>query len=97
MTRAEILSTLSAAMPELRSRYGVDGLSIFGSVARDEHDSQSDVDVLVTFSRPVSLFGLASLRLRLVEILGREVDLGTPNSLRPFVRERVMHEALRVA
>ena len=97
MTRAQILRTLADAMPELRTASGVDTTAVFGSAARDEGGIQSDVDALVAFVRPVSLFDLSSLRMRLVELLGREVDLGTPNSLRPSIRDRVLQEALRVA
>jgi predicted nucleotidyltransferase len=97
MTRADIVRTLELAVPELRAAFGVGSVAIFGSAARDEHRADSDIDILGTFTRSVSLFDLASLRLRLVELLGREVDLGTPGPLRPSIRDRVMQEALRVA
>jgi predicted nucleotidyltransferase len=70
---------------------------VFGSVARREERPDSDVDMLVEFSRPTGLFGLIRLRLFLEEQLGCRVDIGTPNSLRPKVRETALAEAVRVA
>ncbi len=72
-------------------------LRLFGSVAREEADAESDVDLLVAFSRPVGLFELADLRRRLAEILGRSVDVGTEGSLGPRMREAVCREAIDVA
>lgn len=88
---------LRTAMPELQQRFGVVSLRIFGSVARDEAGPDSDVDILVEFSGPVSLFLLADLQEFLTEALGRPVDVGTEASLRPRMREAVVAEAVRVA
>ncbi len=57
----------------------------------------SDVDILVEFSRPVGLFQFIELQQRLEALLGSKVDLGTPRSLRPRIKERVLQEAIRVA
>jgi predicted nucleotidyltransferase len=81
----------------LKAQYGVKSLSLFGSVARDEASSSSDVDLLVEFSRPVGYFGLFTLQNHLEKILGCPVDLGTPDSLKPRLRQRVMGELIRVA
>ena len=88
---------LRRTMPELQQRFGVVSVRLFGSVARDEAGPDSDVDILVDFSGPVSLFVLADLREFLMEALGRPVDVGTEGSLRPRIREAVVAEAVRVA
>lgn len=88
---------LRTAMPELQQRFGVVSVRIFGSMARDEAGPDSDVDILVEFVGPVSLFVLADLREFLVEALGRPVDVGTEGSLRPRIRETIVAEAVRVA
>jgi len=95
--RNDVLRCLRAAIPELRRRFRVQALSIFGSVARGEAADGSDVDVLVEFDGQVGLFHLARLRRHLVGLLGRPVDLGTPTSLRPHLRRTVLDEAVRVA
>jgi len=82
---------------ELAERCGVESLTLFGSVARGEATHASDVDLLVAFDRPTGYFGLVRLQLFLQALLGRDVDLGTPGSLRPAMRARVEEEAIRVA
>lgn len=68
---------LGALLPELRVRYAVRSLAIFGSYARGEQTSESDLDVLVDFDVPpggIAFVGLAAL---LEERLGLPVDLAT--------------------
>src|SRR5947207_11859165 len=96
MRRDEVLTILKAQQPRLRAEFGVTSLALFGSVARDEAGPDSDVDLLVEFDRPTGYFGLVRLQLFLQEVLGRAVDLGTPGSLRPALRERVRRETIHV-
>jgi predicted nucleotidyltransferase len=77
--------------------FGVKSLSVFGSVARGEARSDSDVDLLVEFDRPVGLFHLARLQSHLENLIGARVDLVTPGGLRASMRDRVLHEAVRAA
>jgi len=81
---------------ELRE-LGVATLEIFGSVARGQARDDSDVDLLVTFSRPVGLLRFVEVKQRLEEILGRRVDLVLRRSLKPALREAVLAEAVRAA
>jgi len=73
-------------------RYGVSSLAVFGSYARGEARSDSDVDLLVSFSRRVSLFTLIGLELELSELMGRKVDLHTEDGLSPHLRDRILKE-----
>jgi hypothetical protein len=70
-------------------------LSLFGSALHDDFGSDSDVDMLVEFSPEarVGLVGFAGLELELSEILGRKVDLNTPDSVNKYYREKVLAEA----
>ena len=74
---------------------GADSLSLFGAGARDEAGPDSDVDILIQFDRPLSLFDLGRIQIRLEEILGHRVDLVMPESLRPRLRALVLAEAVR--
>ena len=69
-------------------------LALFGSVLRDDFGPDSDVDVLVEFE-PGRVPGLRffALERELSEILGRKVDLNTPNFIGPYFRDRVLAEA----
>jgi predicted nucleotidyltransferase len=97
MNRDIVIYTLQQQNTELSQQFGVKSLLLFGSVARDEANSASDVDLLVEFDRPVGYFGLFTLQNHLEKILGCSVDLGTINSLKPRIRQRVMGEAIRVS
>jgi uncharacterized protein len=97
MKRDAVIRILKETNAELKAQYGVKSLSLFGSVARDEASASSDVDLLVEFSRPIGYFGLFALQNHLEKILGCPVDLGTPDSLKPRLRPRVMGELIRVA
>lgn len=96
MKRDQVLAILSAHRDDLRLRYGVKSIAVFGSVARDEAGPKSDVDLLVEFDRPIGLrfFGLID---HLEKLLSCSVDLGTPQSLKPRIRDRVLAEAVNVA
>lgn len=97
MKRETVIRILKDKNTELAKVYGVKSLSLFGSVARDEATSTSDVDLLVEFNRPVGYFGLFALQDHLEKILGCSVDLGTPDSLKPRIREHVLGELIHVA
>lgn len=77
-------------------RRGVIRASIFGSIARGEATRTSDVDFLVEFETGRSLIDLAGLRLDLAETLERHVDVATPNSLHPRLRDRILKELVPI-
>ena len=77
--------------PLMRQR-GVVRAGVFGSLARGEAREESDVDFLVEFEEGRTLVDLAGLRLDLCEVLNRDVDVATPNSLHPRLRDEVMGE-----
>jgi uncharacterized protein len=81
---------------ELTKQFGVKSLLLFGSVARNESTPVSDVDLLVEFNRPVGYFGLFALQEYLETLLGCRVDLGTSESLKPYIKERIMWEIIHV-
>jgi predicted nucleotidyltransferase len=97
MKQDDVLLILKQKNAEMAKRFGVKTLLLFGSVARNEATTTSDVDLLVEFNRPVGYFGLFALQDYLEKLLGCPVDLGTPDSLKPYIRERVMGEMIRVS
>ena len=91
-----ILTLLRAALPELRRRWPICCLLLFGSVARGDANATSDLDVLVEFDKPVSLSSFLALEAALAEIAGRRVDLVSRPALKPFIGARVLEEAVPV-
>jgi predicted nucleotidyltransferase len=94
MKREEAITVLKNHQKVLKE-FGVSSLMLFGSVARDEARPDSDVDLLVEFDRPVGLFTFVRLKRYLEEILGSSVDLGTPDSLKPYLKATVSQEVIR--
>jgi predicted nucleotidyltransferase len=96
MTVDEVRAALAGHWDEL-TELGVGSLSIFGSTARGEAGPESDVDLLVEVNRRMGMFEFIDIKLRLEELLGREVDLVMPDALKPRVRNEVLKEAVRAA
>ncbi len=96
MDRQAILERLYAEAPSLRQKHGVKSLAVFGSMARGDDYEGSDVDVLVTFEGDATFDNFMGLKLDLEDLLGRSVDLGTPDTLRPAMRARIEKEAILV-
>ena len=67
---------------------------VFGSVARGEDQPGSDVDLLVDLDPVANPLDLLELGCDLEDELGVKVDVGTPSSLRSFLRDKVLAEAL---
>lgn len=82
---------------ELRERFHVDSLSIFGSVARGTDTPNSDVDILVKYQKTPGFFEFLDLKTYLEDLMGRRVDLVTEGALKKQLREQVLQEAKRVA
>lgn len=94
MRKQEALTLLTKHQNTMKD-FGVKSLFLFGSVARDEALTGSDIDLLVEFDRPVGLFTFVRLKRYLEEILESSVDLGTTDSLKPYLQESVFREAIR--
>lgn len=90
----EIQTTLAEEKPRLAEEYGVAELGVFGSIARGEGTGTSDVDILVTFEKPIGLIRFVGLEQEIEDILGLNVDLNTKKSLKPWMRDRVEDEVV---
>ncbi len=91
-----VRARLRALLPDLRARYAVRSLAIFGSYARGEQTPESDLDVLVEFDRAPDLYAFVELGLDLEEALGLTVDIGTQENLKPRALPTVLHDLVPV-
>jgi len=80
---------------EFCRRHHLRKLAWFGSVLRDDFTPESDIDVLVEFEpgHTPGFLRLAGMELELGELLGRKVDMNTPNSLSRYFRDEVLSDA----
>jgi predicted nucleotidyltransferase len=97
MQREHVLRVLEANISEMKLRFEVQSLRIFGSVARDDANAKSDVDVLVDFGGPPTFDRYMDLKFYLEDLLETRVDLVTESGLRDRVRPHVEKEAVSVA
>jgi predicted nucleotidyltransferase len=86
----------AATLAEFCERHGIARLSLFGSALRDDFGPDSDIDVLVEFlpQRVPSMIRLAGIARELTALVGRDVDLRTPNDLSRYFRDRVTAAAV---
>ena len=79
---------------ELATQRGAQRIRVFGSMARGQALATSDVDFLVEMQSGKSAFALGGLLMDLQDLLGRRVDVVTPNALHPAIRDEVLNEAV---
>jgi len=88
---AEIREVLRKCLPEIRDKYGVTSIGIFGSYARGEAVASSDIDIIVEFDRPIG-WELVDLADLLESRLQHKVDLVIRRSLHPLIRDTILAE-----
>jgi len=96
VNRNEALAQLTNVKPELKRRFGVSHLALFGSTARDSACTDSDVDILVAFDGPATSARYFGVQFYLEDMFGCPVDLVTEKALRPELRPYIEKEALYV-
>ena len=94
-TLGEVLDTLRTHESELR-RLGVSHAAVFGSVARGEARADSDIDVLVELDQdlPIGIFEYARLKIYINEILDGAGDVVNRRTLKPLLRDSILHDAV---
>ena len=95
-SKQEILSIIRSLQGELRQRFKVKEIGVFGSVVREEQRQSSDIDVLVDFEEGADLFDLVGLGLFLEEKLGQKVDVVPKRALREEIRGAVLKEVVNL-
>lgn len=95
-TLDELKSILKSKKEELAEIFFVSNIFIFGSYANETQTEQSDIDLLVETTKPISLFKFVNLKEYFENILGKKIDLGTPDSLKSVVKDRILKEAVQV-
>ena len=83
-------------MKSICSEYRIRKLSLFGSALRDELTADSDIDILVEFEKGKApgLMGFCHIQNLLSDLIGRKVELHTPNDLSRYFRDDVVKNAV---
>ena len=69
---------------------------IFGSYAKGESKRGSDIDILVDIKKEISLLDFIGIKLELEEVLKKKVDLVEYSTIKPLIRERILHEQVEI-
>lgn len=93
-TLDEIRSILAQHKEELRLKYKVKDIGIFGSYVKGVQKKNSDLDILVEFDEEISLLKFVNLENYLSEILGIKIDLVMKDSLKPRIGRRILSEVI---
>ena len=81
---------------EMKEKYGVKEIGIFGSFVRGEAREDSDVDILVEFEKPIGFFKFLELEEYLSNLIGRKVDLVSKKALKPHIGKYILEEVVTV-
>ena len=93
-TRTEVLVILRSLKDELRERYHVESIALFGLYAREEQEESSNIDLLVRFGSGADLIDFIGLSQYLEKRLGTRVDVVPEAALRPELRREVTRDLL---
>jgi predicted nucleotidyltransferase len=96
MNRSRALELLAESKPTLASRFGVTELALFGSTARNNARTDSDVDILVAFDGPATSERYFGTQFYLEDLFGCKIDMVTEKALRAELRPYIEKEAVRV-
>jgi predicted nucleotidyltransferase len=92
----ELKKILSEHKPEIKRKFKVKSIGIFGSYVRGKSNKRSDVDVLVEFSEPIGMFEFLDLEEYLESIFGLNVDLVSKKALKPKIGENILNEVIYI-
>jgi len=93
-TLDKIFEELRGHLPELRQRYKVKSLGVFGSRLRGDQRRRSDLDLLVEFYEPPSFFEFLDLQDCLSHLSGIKVDLVMKSALKPVIGQAILREVV---
>lgn len=90
----EIKEIINSHKDFFENNYNVENFLLFGSYAKNKQTMDSDIDLLVNFKQPIDMFDFIDLQEYLSKIFNKKIDLGTINSLKEFVKNSVLNEAI---
>ncbi len=89
-------SKLELLKPEVEEKFKVKSIGLFGSYVRGEQKDTSDLDIMVDFYEPISLFRFVELEDFLSQRLGVKVDFVMRDALKPRIKDSILNEAIYV-
>ncbi|WP_263079372.1 nucleotidyltransferase family protein [Endozoicomonas sp. Mp262] len=97
MMRDEVICKLRSILSELKQEYQVQALGVFGSVARNEAATGSDIDILVSFTGKPTYDSYMNLKFYLEDVFQTKIDLVTEAALDDRIRSYIEEDLIHVA
>lgn len=95
-TLEELRKILQYHKEELKDKYAVNEIGIFGSYTKEEQIETSDIDILVDFQKAIDLLTFVHLKNHLSKLLNVNVDLVMKKSLKPNIGKRILREVVYI-
>ena len=96
MSISSIIRNRREEIINIAQKYGAKNVRVFGSMARDEGSSESDLDIIVEMEHGSSLLDIIAIKQDIEELLRRKVDVVTEASISPYIRDAVLKEAVNL-
>ena len=96
MCQLDRLQQLKDEILRIARKHNAEKVYVFGSCARKEEMPDSDVDLLVEFNQEATLFDQVDIRDEMHSLLNCEVDVVSKRGLNPFIKRRVLAEAVEL-
>lgn len=94
MTIENIREIIDKNKKTLEGKYKIKSIGIFGSMARGEDETDSDVDILIEFNESPDIFQFIELEGFLGKLIGMKVDLVTRKALKSQIKDKILKEAV---
>jgi len=96
MTQSELLTKLANVKNELKQRFGIEEIALFGSYARGDAREDSDVDIAILKMNLKDAFAIIDAKEFLMNVLQKDVDIGTFRSMKTFIKNRIKKDFIYV-
>jgi predicted nucleotidyltransferase len=94
--RMESIQEIKEKITPILQRYGIKKAAIFGSLAKGEAKTSSDIDILVEIKSDMSLLDFIGIKIELEEALKMKVDLVEYDTIKPLIREKILSEQVAI-
>lgn len=96
MSDIDPVKILKEQEENIKKKFGVKKIGVFGSTVTGKAYERSDIDILVEFRKSVDFFEFLDLQYYLEELFNRKVDLITPDALKPYIKDKILKEVVYV-
>ncbi len=88
----EIRNILMNHKEDIKTKFNVKEIGIFGSCLKNNHDDNSDIDILVDFDKPIDFFKFLDLEEYLENLVNTKIDLVSRKALKPIIGKYILNE-----